>query len=129
VQHLIRLSQNLLTIAERETQALLTNDMLAFSIMQYEKEKVTGQYVTASQAFRDRLEEFRNTDRGLLDRLEKLQKDLSVKSNDNNRLVEQMRHRAHANTQKSMGTLRDLSQGVHVRYDEIQKSANQIEGA
>ncbi len=128
VQHLIRLSQSLLTIAEKETQALLTKDMLAFSIMQYEKEKLAGQYMMASEAFRERLEEFRNADRGLLNKLEKLQKDLSVKASDNNRLVEQMRERAQMNTQRSMGAIRDLSQNVRVRYDDIQKSTTQ-EGA
>ena len=118
VQHLIRISQSLLTIAEKETQALLTNDMLAFSIMQYEKEKLAGTYTGASEAFRSRIEEFRNIDRALLGKLENLQKELAMKANDNNALVEQIRQRAQRNTQKSVSALRELSQTVHVRFDK-----------
>ena len=131
VQHLVRLSQSLLTIAEKETQALLTNDMLAFSIMQYEKEKLASQYVMASEAFRERIEEFRGTDRGLLDKLEKIQKELSMKASDNNALVNQMRERAQANTQKHMGIMRSAMPNLRVRYDDIQKTTNQgtAEGA
>jgi hypothetical protein len=125
VQHLVRLSQSLLTIAEKETQALLTNDMLAFSIMQYEKEKLANQYVAASEAFRERIEEFRNTDKGLLNKLEKLQKDLATKASDNNALVAQLRDRAQANTQKHMGIMRSAAPGLRVRYDDLTKSQTQ----
>jgi hypothetical protein len=129
IQHLIRISQSLLTIAEKETQALLTNDMLAFSIMQYEKEKLAGSYTQASEAFRARIEEFRNIDRALLNRLEQLQKDLAIKAGDNNALVEQIRQRAMKNTQKSVNSIREMSQNVHVRFEKPQEITITTEGA
>lgn len=130
VQHLIRISQSLLTVAEKETQALLTNDMLAFSIMQYEKEKLAGTYTKASEAFRERIEEFRNIDRTLLGKLEQLQKELAIKANDNNALVEQIRQRAQMSTQKSMNTMRDMSQNVRVRFEKpVEQTTITTEGA
>lgn len=102
VHHLIRTSQALLTLTEKETQALALNDLLAFSILQHEKEKMAGDYVAASEEFRNRLEDFRAADKNLLGRLEKLQNELGERSQGNNVLVEQVYKRTQANMQKSL---------------------------
>jgi hypothetical protein len=114
VQHLIRVSQSLLMLAEKETQALLTNDMLAFSIIQYEKEKLAADYAKSSENFRGRLEEFRNMEPNLLARLEKLQRDLAEKASGNNLLVDRIRKRVFANAQKGL----QAAQNARVRFAE-----------
>ncbi|MCC7305724.1 MAG: hypothetical protein IT558_05635 [Alphaproteobacteria bacterium] len=93
VQHLIRITTSLMRVAEKETQSLLLGDTMAFAILQYEKEKLAGDYVRSSEEFRSRLEEFRNVDKRLLDQLEKQQKDLAEKSRDNNELAHQIQRR------------------------------------
>ncbi len=120
LQGLVRLSQSLLTIAEKETQALLLNDMLAFSILQYEKEKLAGEYAKASAEFRNRLEEFRNADRALLDRLERLQKQLAEKASGNNMLVEQAHQRAQLNARNGIKTINELSREKRIRFEETE---------
>lgn len=106
IQQLIRISQNLINVAEKETQALLLNDMLAFAIIQHEKEKLAAQYVTASEEFRNRIEDFRKIDPALIRRLEKLQRDLGEKTHGNNGLVDQIRQRAEKNVKARVITQR-----------------------
>jgi hypothetical protein len=126
VQHIIRLSQSLMTLAEKETQALLMNDMLAFTIMQHEKEKLAGDYMRASESFRNRLEEFRSADPNLLNRLERLQRDLTEKMNGNNAIVQRMRLRAQENAKKSLAEAREagLTRRVHFK-DNSTLTANE----
>ena len=130
VQQLIRISQSLLTIAEKETQALLLNDMLAFAILQYEKEKIAEQYTKASEEFRNRLDEFRSTNPVLLNKLEKLQKELSEKATGNNTLVEHARQRAEAATQRSLKNIADMSSKKRIRFGKTILTSTAItEGA
>ncbi len=124
IQQLIRISQSLMTLAERETQALLVNDMLAFSIMQYEKEKLSGEYVKASESFRNRLEEFRTTEPNLLSRLEKLQRDLSEKMAANNTIVERMRLNAEARAQKNVMNVMDPAFTKRIRMNRDNSTAS-----
>jgi hypothetical protein len=63
IQRLIQVSQKLVDLSERETQALLQRDMLAFAIIQDEKEGIAGQYTKASEEFRARLEDFRSVEK------------------------------------------------------------------
>lgn len=107
---LIRLTNNLVTLAEREARALAHNDMLAFAILQDEKSLVTEHYMKASEEFRSRLEDFRGTDKNLLDRLEQLQKLLSEKTSNNNHVVTQIYDRAQSKTQSALVTAQELGQ-------------------
>jgi hypothetical protein len=120
LQQLARLSQSLLQISERESQALLLNDILAFSILQYEKEKLVHDYAQASAEFRNRLTEFRKSDPGLLSRLEKLQKDLAASTKANNLHVEQIKQRAEAQTQKSLQVIKNFAQKAYVRFEKTE---------
>ena len=52
---LIRLTNNLSRLADRETQALAQNDMMSFAILQDEKALVTEQYMKASEEFRSNI--------------------------------------------------------------------------
>lgn len=121
VQRLTKISQALLDLSERETQALVQNDMFTFSILQDEKELLASQYTKASEEFRSRLEEFRKIDRNLLNRLENIQKKLAEKTQGNNIIVTQMRQRAEKNTHKTLITAQELGQKKPLSYA---KSAN-----
>lgn len=123
LQRMIRISQNLMMLAEKETQALLVDDMLAFAIMQYEKEKIANEYTAASENFRNRLEEFRNTDPTLLSRLEKLQRDLTEKMRDNNAIVERIRERAQFNAQKNVLKANEPGVARRVRFTKPSTSS------
>lgn len=100
--HLIRVSQKIVDLSEKETQALVQRDMLAFSIIQDEKEKIVTEYTKVSEDFRNRLEEFRGIDRALLNRLEAIQNQIGEKTQSNNVIVLKMRERAETNTNKTL---------------------------
>lgn len=102
LQHLCRLSQSLLDLAERESQALIHKDMLAFAVLQDEKEALSHKYLGASQEFRSRLEEFRRVPRTALQRLEDLQAKLGERTDDNNALINQIRVQAERRAQDGL---------------------------
>jgi hypothetical protein len=118
IQRLIQVSQKLVDLSERETQALLQRDMLAFAIIQDEKEGIAGQYTQASEEFRSRLEDFRNVEKSLLGRLEVLQKNLAEKTHGNNIMVVQMKQRAEAGTQKTLLMAQEFGQQKRVRMND-----------
>ncbi|MCE7887117.1 MAG: hypothetical protein DYH13_06405 [Alphaproteobacteria bacterium PRO2] len=118
IQKLIQVSQKLVDLSERETQALLQRDMLAFAIIQDEKESITGQYTKASEEFRARLDDFRNVEKSLLGRLEVLQKNLAEKTHGNNAMVVQMKQRAEAGTQKTLLMAQEFGQQKRVRMND-----------
>lgn len=108
---LINFSERLLDLAERETQALVQNDLGTFSILQNEKDVMSRRYADASEEFRGRMNEFRAADPGLLDRLENLQKELGDKLHSNNDITMQLFTRAKEKTTNSLFTLQEASQG------------------
>ena len=116
IQHLIRISQQLLLVAEKETQALLFKDMLAFSILQYEKEKLAMDYTAASEDFRNRIEEFRTIDKSFINRLERLQRELGEKATSNNMLVNQIYQSAQQKTEEGLAKANEFSRSKTVRF-------------
>ncbi len=116
IQRLIQVSQKLLNLSERETQALLQRDMLAFAILQDEKESISRDYTKASEEFRARLEDFRNVEKNLLNRLEGLQKTLAEKTQGNNVIVLQMQKQAETYTQKTLLAAQEFGQQKRVRF-------------
>jgi hypothetical protein len=107
---LIKATQALIAMADKETQALAQNDIVTFHILQDEKEFLSGRYEKLSVEFRERLQEFRGADRGLLDRLEKMQNLLGEKTDSNNQVVMQIRDRAQNKTQSSLLTVQEMAQ-------------------
>jgi hypothetical protein len=118
IQRLIQVSQKLVDLSERETQALLQRDMLTFAILQDEKESIANQYTNASEEFRARLEDFRNVEKPLLNRLELLQKNLAEKTQDNNVMVAQIKQRAETGTQKTLLMAQEYGQQKRVRMND-----------
>lgn len=116
IHRLIQVSQKLVDLSERETQALIHRDMLAFSIIQDEKESITEQYTTASEQFRARLDDFRSVEKGLINRLEMLQKNLSEKTHGNNVMVARIKERAETSTQKTLLMAQEYGQQKRSRF-------------
>lgn len=116
IQRLIQVSQKLLALSEKETQALLQRDMLAFAILQDEKESMTQEYTRASEEFRARLDDFRNVEKNLLSRLEGLQKNLAEKAHGNNTLVLQVQRAAETKTNKTLLMAQEYGQQKRVRF-------------
>lgn len=94
LNNLCKISQSLLDLAEQESQALIQQDMLSFAIIQDEKEALSLRYLDASQDFRNRINVFRRINRNQLTRLETIQDELSVRTNDNNALIDQIKQKA-----------------------------------
>lgn len=120
---LIRLTQNLSNLADRESTALAQNDMLAFAILQDEKSLVTQQYMKASEEFRSNINVYRGAEPGLLNRLERLQKDLGEKTSSNNNVVNSIYSRAQARTQSSLLTAQELGQDHRIEFESDEKDA------
>lgn len=102
LQQLCKLSQTLLDLAERESQALIHRDMLAFAILQDEKEALSHNYLGASKEFRRRLNEFRRVPKSALARLESLQNELGERTDDNNALINQIKDQAEHKARQSI---------------------------
>ena len=118
LQRMIKISRTLLEFSERETQALVQNDMITFSILQDEKELLVEQYIRASEEFRNRIDDFRTIDSALLDRLNAVQNKLGEISASNNAIVIKIRQRAETNTQKTLISAQELGQKKPLRYAE-----------
>lgn len=117
---LIKFSERIMDISEKETQALVQNDMGTFAVLQDEKEYVSSHYAQASMQFRERLNEFRASDPGLLARLEDLQGELRDKLNNNNKIVERMFFRSQEKVQNSLLTVQELAQQKPVNLNNKQ---------
>ncbi len=83
-------TRSLIDIAEQESQALVQNDLLAFAVLQDEKESLSTRYQKTAKNFHDRLNEFRNINQSSITRLEGLQEELREASEENNALLERI---------------------------------------
>ena len=122
LRELVRLSKKLVDFADQETQNLIKGDYLAFAMTQQEKEALAAEYTKASEDFRERLEDFRDADKGILMQLDKLQTELKEKSENNNLLIDQIKAQAMANTQSTLFTAQEM--GQRVRFHDVNKKAN-----
>ena len=125
---LLKSTQNLIDIAEREAQFLAQNDMMNFYILQDEKAHITNRYEKLSSEFRERIVEFRGVDRSILERLEKTQIMLGEKTAENNVIVASMHDRAKQKTQSSLVTVQALAQQYQVNIDEQPASKHNGKG-
>ena len=112
---LIRFSEQLVQLADRETQALVQNDIRSFAMLQDEKEKIAVQYTAASSAFHTRLNEFKSADPGLLQRLEDTQHELGDKLKSNSRIVERIFNSSQHKIQSSLLSVQELSDAKPVQ--------------
>ncbi|MGB4057316.1 MAG: hypothetical protein WBK77_04450 [Alphaproteobacteria bacterium] len=125
IQKLIQVSQNLIALGERETQALLQGDMMNFGFLQDEKDRLVNQYTSTSEEFRSRLEDFRSVDKSLLGRLEELQKSLSEKTQSNNVMILQMHKRTESNVHKTLLMAQEYGQHKRTRFEGSRNTEKQ----
>lgn len=116
MQTLIKLTKSLSDLAERESQALMQNDMLSFAILQDEKTMIAERYAQASSEFRSRLNEFRGISPALLSRLESLQAQLGEISQQNNAIVARLYDQSRQNTQSTLLKAQELGQNTQITY-------------
>lgn len=129
LKFLIMISEKLIAIAEKETQVLIQNDMMAFSIIQDEKDALSVRYARASEEFRERLEEFRNADETLIAQLEKLQNQLGEITHSNKEIVSQMFLRSKKNVNESLITAQELAQQKPMKDNAVNGVNGHQEGA
>ncbi len=122
---LIRLTNNLSNLADREAQALAQGDMVTFAILQDEKALVTEQYMSASEEFRSNVNTYRGAEKSLLDRLENLQKELGEKTKSNNDTVQSIYERAQSRTQSSLLTAQEFGQDQRIRFATQDTAVNE----
>lgn len=118
MQKLIKIASNLKDLAENETQRLVQNDMLGFSMLQGEKESLVNSYVQASGEFKKRLEEFRGMDPAILDRLDGIQKTLGERTKSNNVIVRRMHEKSQENTMNSLLAAQEIAQTLPIHFAE-----------
>lgn len=123
IKVLIQITERLLDVSDRETQALVRGDNVSFSILQHEKESHTAKYVKASQEFRNRLKEFKGMESNILKRLEILQNQLGEKTKSNSDILARM-YRPNNNSQNQSGrgsllSVQELAQQKPVKVHGI----------
>ena len=128
VKVVIKVTERLLDLSERETQALVHNDAIRLDIIQDEKEILAGHYATAAQEFRARLNEFRRLDRNLLGKLESIQNELGEKMKQNTDLIEMMYLRSRRNTQQTLFNAQEIGQDNNFFLREATKSPAEKQG-
>ena len=126
LRSLIKITQNLAHLAEREHHALSVNDMMSFAIMQDEKAVTAERYSQMAADFRKRLEEFRSSDQILLNKLEATQNKLGAQSHTNNKMIQDITMRARQTTEGTLFSAQELAQKHHVAFP--QDAANAAEG-
>lgn len=94
VNKICSITQNLIDLAEQESQALIMQDPTRFMILQDEKEDLSIRYVKASQEFHSNLDALRSLNVAHIDRLTALQQDLKARTDDNNALIKQIQDNA-----------------------------------
>lgn len=114
VQAMIKISEKLVDIAHKESQALVQQDMLTLSVLQDEKEILAQQYANGSQEFRARLHGFRQVDKTMIRKLETLQTALADQSRANNIIVMQMKESAQRLTERLVKPAQNLGQRIQL---------------
>lgn len=123
IRELVRITEKLFSFAQEEEQALVRGDMLRFAYVQQDKERLAEHYAQASEEFRTRLDDFRRADKNLISRLENIQNDLRLKTQDNNAIIAQVKKRAQKKTQATLFTVQELAQRAPV--NDVRTGENQ----
>jgi hypothetical protein len=88
VEEMIKLTEGLAMLIEAESAAVATNDGTTFTTNEMVKEPAIEAYETAAAEFRTRINEFRQVDKGLIEKLEAAQDSLKGSTVSNLKLLE-----------------------------------------
>lgn len=127
VRQLIKISQDLVRLADDEAQALVTLDHMKFAMSQRDKERLAEQYSKASEEFRERLGAFRMADKNLIAQLNTLQNELKDKNGHNNLMINQIKKKAAANTQSTLFTAQQMGQRVYFQDNTTENEQDRKE--
>lgn len=127
LQALINVTSNLLRIGERESQALATNDMLSFAVLQNEKEILGNRYQHLSQEFSARIDDFKEASKSLIDRLDSAQRELHEKTKANNSMLFSITNKSRQKTEGTLFTAQQLAQRSPVFFNGNEYIQGQIE--
>lgn len=121
LQSLIRTTRLLISLTQREIQALEARDFPVFVDAQKDKAGMTRDYADACQDFQNNIERFRDTSPAMLSRVEALQTELGKLSERSNTLVKQVFTPAHGivaqdntrpiHTQATLLSAQEIGQG------------------
>lgn len=87
VQRMIKITEQLNQILDREAMALATQDTIMFSALQEEKHKISQEYKMAADEFTARVQSFRGVNKALLERMDKIQEELHSKAEASQRIM------------------------------------------
>jgi len=90
VEEMIKITEELEARVEIESNAVATNDGTTFTTNEMNKEYVANFYEQAASEFRARLDEFRQVDKGLIEKLEKAQASLGQSTKNNLAMLAKM---------------------------------------
>lgn len=90
VEEMITITEEMVARIEIETNAAATNDGTTFSMNEPSKEHVAGIYEKAANEFHNRLDEFDQVDKALIQKLSAAQDSLKQTTKNNLRLLEKL---------------------------------------
>lgn len=88
VQRMIRITEQLNQILDKEAMALATQDTIMFSALQEDKHKISQEYKLAADEFTQRVQTFRVVDKGLLLRMDQIQEELHRKAEASQKIMQ-----------------------------------------
>ena len=94
VEEMIKITEEIEARVEIESNAVAGNDGTTFTTNELNKEYVANMYEQAAAEFRSRLEEFRQVDKNLMQKLEKAQNSLGQSTKNNLALLAKMQDEA-----------------------------------
>lgn len=94
VEEMIKITEELEARIEIESNAVATNDGTVFTTNEENKEYVAELYEKAAKEFHQRLHEFRQVDKTLIEKLNKAQTSLGQSTKNNLNLLEKMQDEA-----------------------------------
>lgn len=90
VEEMIKITEEMAARIEMETSAVATNDGTTFTTNEMNKEAVADMYEKAAAEFHTRLEEFRQVDKTLINKLQEAQNALGQSTKNNLKLLEKL---------------------------------------
>lgn len=90
VEEMIKITEELTARIEIESNAVAINDGTTFTMNEMNKEQVAEMYQKAANEFHQRLNEFREVDAGLIQKLEAAQQSLGQSTKNNLALLEKV---------------------------------------
>lgn len=87
VEDMITITEELIARIEIETNAVATNDGTTFTTNEENKEYVANIYEKAAAEFHARIGEFKKVDKGLIEKLDAVQKSLGQTTKNNLKLL------------------------------------------